>query len=836
MLWLLVVALGLCWVVVAAHRERLGFPRLSLRGSFVVAFLAFELVLLVITEVSSIGDHFTAGVVVGSWVAVDVLLAWAARRPIAASLRGAAARRRDVAGRRASVVVGEPTAGEPTADEPTADLPGGASPPPGDRTSPGRWRNLSGEDRAWIGVLAGIFGVLAAVGSLYLPDNTDSMVYHLARVAHWIQNRTVAPFATHYLALVELSPLSEYNLAHIQLLSGTDRFDAWMQLTAAAVCVVGVSELVRLLGGSRWAQVVASVVCATIPSGVLLATSTENDYFAASTGVVLLVVTAAFSFERGWVRRSAVVGLAAGLAYLAKGTMPVMVGPAALVLLVVAAYRRWGRDAFGDALEEALATVAAAGAGLLAGAVVVAGPFLAQNVELFGAPSGPVTRSTIDSSFAPAGLAANVVHSVAANFDVGNGVAGVETYLARLALPSLHLLFGAFGVSPTSPQFTLGKVGGWDAFAVQKWTLFERLGNFGANPWDVLLMVGSLVGLVVAVARGRGRVRVVLGLASALALGFVVFSALARWSPYNVRYALPLLVAWSAVIALVLGRLPRWVGRVALIGLVVACLPQLLDNAARPLVPMKALDRPYLKPYFSDYGSAVPPALEAGVYQTLTTMVAESGCRRVGLFDQVVYEYPLWVAFDHEHWHGRLFDWGVRNASRSLEPATPPCAQIGQVGPRYNTPDNRTVNTQIGNMTVSIDVRDAGSIRTAVPRFASSASGVRVFPGGGWSLAALGQDPLLGGSGSLYLFARSDERVRLSLDLPSTAPEPSLEATGPSGAPVAVADVAGKLQLDLRLHPGENRVRLVAGVSHETSSRVLVLTGVEVAPLATAGP
>ncbi len=845
MLLLLVAALGLLWVVVAAHRDELGFPRLSLRGSFVLAFLAFELVLLAITEVSSIGDHFTAGVVEGAWAAVLVVLVWAARRPIGSVVRSAtvAYRGRLGASDGDGSLADELGAVELGAVELVADDLGGGDPPVARQASTRRWTVLSGEEWVWVGLLAGIFGVLAAVGSLYLPANTDSMMYHLARVEHWIQNGTIAPFASHYLALVELSPLSEYNLAHLQLLSGTDRFDAWMQLTAAVVCIVGVSELVRLIGGSRWAQVTASVVCATIPSGVLLATSTENDYFAAATGVVLLVAAAAFSFERGWARRAIVVGCAAGVAYLAKGTMPVMVGPAALVLLVVAGYRRWGRDAFGDALEQVLGTVAAAVAAAVVAVAVVAGPFLVQNFELFRSPIGPVSKSTIISTYSPTGMAANVVHSVAANFDVGNGVAGVDTYLARLTLPPLHALFGAFGVSPHNPLFNFTSVGpSLNSFAVQNWTLFERLGDFGANPWDVTLMVVSLVGLIVAVVRGQGhgqgqgQGQVALALAFALTVGFVLFSAVARWSPFNVRYTLPVLVAWSAVIAYVLSRFRRSVGRVVLIGLVVACLPQLLDNANRPLVPTTAFEGPYLTAYFANHGTSIPPAQGAAIYQSVTTMVAQSSCRRVGLFDQVMYQFPLWVAFDHEHWHGRLFDWNVKNASRSLEPATPPCAQIGQVDPRYNTPDNGTVNAQLGNMTVSIDARDAGTIHTAVPRFASSASGVRVLPGGGWSLAAIGQDPLLGGRGSVYLFARTQERVQLRLVPAPTVPQPSLEVTGPSGAPAAVTRAKGQLEVDLRLRRGANRVGLVAGVSAQTSRRILVLTNVDVAPAGSSGP
>ena len=206
------------------------------------------------------------------------------------------------------------------------------------------------------------------------------MVYHLARVEHWIQNRTVAPFATHYLEQVEFSPLSEYNLAHLHLLSGTDRFDACMQLLAALVSIVGVSELARLLGASRSTQIAASVICATIPSGILLATSTENDYFAAATGIGLLIILAAFSFGRRWGYRAVALGAAMGLSYMAKSTMSALIGPAVLALFAVAVYRQVRSGGWTDDVAYGIAQLLV----IAASAVAIVGVFLVQTEQLFG--------------------------------------------------------------------------------------------------------------------------------------------------------------------------------------------------------------------------------------------------------------------------------------------------------------------------------------------------------------------------------------------------------------------------------------------------------------------
>ena len=93
-----------------------------------------------------------------------------------------------------------------------------------------------------------------------------------------------------------------------------------MQLLAALVSIVGVSELARLLGASRSTQIAASVICATIPSGILLATSTENDYFAAATGVGLLIILVAFSLRRP-------VGISSHCARCGDGPVPTWRNP-----------------------------------------------------------------------------------------------------------------------------------------------------------------------------------------------------------------------------------------------------------------------------------------------------------------------------------------------------------------------------------------------------------------------------------------------------------------------------------------------------------------------------
>jgi hypothetical protein len=783
MLLLLVAPFGLLWLLIAVHRERLGFGNLSIRGALVLAFLAFELLLLGITELTSAGHHFTAGTVESLWLIVIVILLFAARTQIISLVQRA--RRRD--GARFGLL--------------------------------DRAKRLTGEDRFWVVVLIAIFGILVVTGFLYPPSNGDSMVYHLARVEHWIQNRTVASFATHNLEQVEFSPLSEYNLAHLHLLSGTDRFDACMQLLAALVSIVGVSELARLLGGSRSTQIAASVICATIPSGILLATTTENDYFAAATGIGLLMILVAFSFGRRWGYRAFALGTAMGLSYMAKSTMSALIGPAALALIAVAVYRQVRRANGRETLRSGIAQLLV----IAATAVAIVGVFLVQTEQLFGTLVGPSTKNLISSPITIAGFGANVDRATAANFQIGDGVSGIDTYVSMVALGALRHAYSVFGVSINDPHYA--GVLQSHTFATGDYSLFQRLPDFGANPWHVLLALSAFVVLVVVVARGRKDLRLALVLSLGLGCGFVLFTGIGRWEPYDVRFQLPLLVAVSAVVAVALSVFPRWVTRLVLVGLVVSCLPQLLDNADAPLVPPHQYHGSYLTPYFGQF-SQPPGAVQAPAYQTVATMLAQSTCRQAALGNWVPVEYPLWVGLQHEHYGGVLNDFNVNNVTRKLEPSYRPCASITQQGSRYVTPNDGTVNVQQSNLALSIDASKAATIRTGIPRFQSLVRGVRVLPGGGWSMARFGTLPFLVANGSLYLFSDSAQLVQLQLQKVPTVLQTTVGLFEANGQSVPTTIRHDTIQADLELHRGVTRIDLVPQPNAPAHSRQLILSEV----------
>ena len=201
---------------------------------------------------------------------------------------------------------------------------------------PGR---LERTPEKWL--LAPVAGIVAALGTLGAatpPNNYDSMTYHMSRVAHWVQNGSVAHYPTHILRQIYQTPWAEFALLQMQVTCGGDRCANLVQWAAMVGSVAGVSWIARQLGAGPRGQVFAAVLCATIPMGLLQATSTQNDYVLAFWLVCLVTFVLAVVSDTGGAsdRKSAVAaGAALGLALLTKGTGYLLACPFVLWLGVV---------------------------------------------------------------------------------------------------------------------------------------------------------------------------------------------------------------------------------------------------------------------------------------------------------------------------------------------------------------------------------------------------------------------------------------------------------------------------------------------------------------------
>ncbi len=492
-----------------------------------------------------------------------------------------------------------------------------------------------------LGLLALLALVIALVAA---PNNWDSMVYHLSRVMHWLQNQSLAFYPTHVLRQLYLAPWTEYVHANLYALTATDHLLNLVQWFNGVGALLGVSLLARQLGADKTGQILSAVFAGSLPMTVLQMTSTQNDLSVA----FWLVCVAVFALEdlRAPGRPAQIgLGLSLGLAALTKSTAYLFAFP----ILAVYALRRWqhSRLAFLRPLI------------LIAGlALLLNLPHYARNTIAFGSPLGPSeeTRLYRNERFGLDVLVSNLSRNLALHFvSVSPLNEGVES-LVR----GLH---DGLKMDVNDPQTT------WQdhRFALKRLVINE---DFTGAPLHLILLLMTLAGLIL---RRRRLFSSEVWIHSGILLaGLLIFCGFLRWQLWHARLHLPLLVLSAAIFGLLPQVFPARYSRLAGLFLLAATLPVFYFNQNKPLVQDWNIFNLPRREVMIIRKNLVVPYIEGVNY-----LIEERRCAQLGLFlPDEEWEYPLWELYRAaEAGQFRIEHVAVGNRSASL-PRRPfePCA------------------------------------------------------------------------------------------------------------------------------------------------------------------
>jgi hypothetical protein len=504
--------------------------------------------------------------------------------------------------------------------------------------------------RLTLGLLALLLGAIFLTAVVAPPNTGDSLYYHMSRIAHWVQNRSVAHYPTHVLAQLHQNPGAEFILLHLQVLSGGDRLANLVQATFLVFNLLGVSLLAARLGASPALQVWAAVFAATLPMGILQASSTKNEHVHTFWLICFLYTFLRLREHVTWPRALA-TGAGLGMAILTKMTayfyaFPFVLWFAVDMLRSRAALRRLWAPAL---------VISALTLGLSAG-------HYARNHQLYGTPTGPGGEVNVyregdsylyaNEVFSPAALASNVLRNAALH--LGTPVGRLNVHVTERLVTWAHRLLG-FDINDSrttwvTTSFNAGLAG-----------LF-RNENYAGNPLHFLLLLATGLALLWRRREASGEL---LGYTAALVGGFLLFCLALKWQPWNSRLHLPLFLLSAPVVTVGLAaRLrPRWAEGLQL-ALLLASFVWALGNETRPLLgPHSILTRSRQEQYFSD-----TQAREA--YEGAARYLLERGHAQVGLVfggdANTQREYPLWALLGGVPSPPRLENVDVRNVSGRL--------------------------------------------------------------------------------------------------------------------------------------------------------------------------
>lgn len=156
---------------------------------------------------------------------------------------------------------------------------------------------------------------------VYPPNHFDVLIYHMPRVAHWLQNGSLAPYVTPVDRQIGMAPFNAYVALQSYAPDRLDYFVNLGQWLAYIGCMIGVRQITITLGGNKLAQNAALVFAATLPNAIIQASNTESCL------IVSFFLCAMAWLALQWIKEDQkqfqtgiLFGIALGLAILSKGS------------------------------------------------------------------------------------------------------------------------------------------------------------------------------------------------------------------------------------------------------------------------------------------------------------------------------------------------------------------------------------------------------------------------------------------------------------------------------------------------------------------------------------
>ncbi|MCC6758680.1 MAG: glycosyltransferase family 39 protein [Candidatus Omnitrophica bacterium] len=465
-------------------------------------------------------------------------------------------------------------------------------------------------------VIVGVLCCVALAAWMAPPNNWDSLVYHMGRVPHWIQNRSVEHYPTNIKTQIYYPPFAEWVILHFQVLSGSDRFANFVQWFSMLGSAVAASLIARSFGLNLRAQLFSAFLTVTVPMGILQGSSTQND-------LVLAFWLTTFVYfglrvkDQGQVLDAFAAGGALGLAMLTKA-LAVILAFAFVVWFLISGIKKYRRQMIVP-IVLSLSLVVALNMGHWGRNLSVCGHLLGEE-EVFG-----MTRN---ERMNPTFFASNIIRNT------GLHLATSVKPLNKLVERSIESFHQAIGLSSVDPANTLGIT----PLQISVSTHEDVAGNF-----IQLTLFG--VALIIFMNFRDKRKSVLLRYLFVLLGTVILFNFLLKWQPAGSRLHLPVFVLMGPFVAAVLFSLPwrRDVIVYIVIGILFATsMPYVFRHSTRKLYSSKktVFVTPRLKQYFAADDTLLPP------YQNAVDLVLASGCQQVGLrLGDNSWEYPFWVLF-----------------------------------------------------------------------------------------------------------------------------------------------------------------------------------------------
>jgi hypothetical protein len=384
--------------------------------------------------------------------------------------------------------------------------------------------------------------------------NTDSLTYHLSRVMYWIQNENISQFATNNHRQVSYQPLAEYLILNIKLLGGSDSVTNLVQWICFVGCLFNGFRIAELLNLTAVQRKLTVFLIATIPMGILQASSTQNDLVAAF--FVSLFFVGYLKYKR-LQSLDSVIFLVAGVALggFVKGTVYIFILPFCVDLVLLFVKKTFWKNKF-------LTTHVFI---LVGGFLLVNGAYFLRNYQLFGSIFGTSSLEISNEIYGLRPFFSNVTRQ----FTLQLGMWSPGNFWNDLLLSNVSSFHEFLGLNISDPRITFGD------YDIKRFSLNEDYAN---NTIHFILIVSATLHAIFNFSKAKSQ-----NIWLMIWGGFFVFVILIKWQVFANRLFLPWFVISMPMVAKSVS-LSKWRLKALAIFITLVSLPFLLLNSTRPLI------------------------------------------------------------------------------------------------------------------------------------------------------------------------------------------------------------------------------------------------------------
>ncbi|OGM26070.1 hypothetical protein A3D01_04890 [Candidatus Woesebacteria bacterium RIFCSPHIGHO2_02_FULL_39_13] len=460
-------------------------------------------------------------------------------------------------------------------------------------------------------------------------NNFDSMAYHLPRVEHWIQNKSIKFYPTNIERQLYMSPYAEISILQVRLLGQSDKFVNLIQWFAMVGSLICVSLIAKEFGLSSSGQLTASAIAVTIPMGILQSTTPQNDYVGTFWAACSILLIIKYISNLKSTRDVIFIGIASGLTLLTKPTSFIFLLPFIIYFFINIAVAKHYREIFLVIIIATLINI----------------PYFYRNLTLFKSPLGPEPDIYSVGTFLPQYLISNSLKNISVHFGTLNPRAN---NFADQALEKLHKLLN---VDINDSRTTYESI----QFKIIE---LSRSENYAGNPHHLFIFL--FVTLFIFLDKKLSKkIRVYL-LASWC--GFLILTTYLRWQPWASRLHLPFFVIISPIVAASLSKFRNVVAYIVIAYFLYTSIPY-VTLSSRPLIGDNSVlfkDKDAI--IFTDMPKELP------INRQIIDFIVGNNFRQVGICSgNVRWEYHFWYMLREKYHDEFIFEHvGVTNASNRI--------------------------------------------------------------------------------------------------------------------------------------------------------------------------